>query len=118
MERYADECDVCIVGGGPAGMSTAIKLKHQDSPKRGAAVRGRRENRLRSSSLERGRFPGYPSTHLPWWLPCWLQSRFHERAQDQGNPHCHEERDGGGGGGVGHHQVGGECHRGGQPHLV
>ena len=48
MERYADECDVCIVGGGPAGifeifeqwleiirmtfvdlpgMSTAIKLK-------------------------------------------------------------------------------------------
>ena len=20
MERYADECDVCIVGGGPAGM--------------------------------------------------------------------------------------------------
>ena len=45
MERYADECDVCIVGGGPAGgsgklwnqedfnqiyltgMSTAIRLK-------------------------------------------------------------------------------------------
>jgi len=27
MERYADECDVCIVGGGPAGMSAAIRLK-------------------------------------------------------------------------------------------
>jgi electron-transferring-flavoprotein dehydrogenase len=27
MERYADEADVVIVGGGPAGMSTAIRLK-------------------------------------------------------------------------------------------
>jgi len=27
MERYADECDVCIVGGGPGGMSAAIRLK-------------------------------------------------------------------------------------------
>ena len=27
MERYADQADVLIVGGGPAGLSTAIKLK-------------------------------------------------------------------------------------------
>ena len=27
MERFADEADVIIVGGGPAGLSCAIKLK-------------------------------------------------------------------------------------------
>ena len=27
MERYADEADVVIVGGGPGGMSAAIRLK-------------------------------------------------------------------------------------------
>jgi len=27
MERYADECDVVIVGGGPSGMAAAIRLK-------------------------------------------------------------------------------------------
>jgi electron-transferring-flavoprotein dehydrogenase len=27
MEREADEVDICIVGGGPAGLSAAIKLK-------------------------------------------------------------------------------------------
>lgn len=27
VERAEDECDVCIVGAGPAGLSAAIKLK-------------------------------------------------------------------------------------------
>lgn len=27
MERFQDEFDVCIVGGGPAGMAAAIRLK-------------------------------------------------------------------------------------------
>merc|ERR1712178_520468 len=29
FERYADQADVCIVGGGPAGLTAAIKLKKQ-----------------------------------------------------------------------------------------
>lgn len=27
MERYEDEVDVCIVGGGPAGLAAACRLK-------------------------------------------------------------------------------------------
>lgn len=38
MERVSDETDVVIVGGGPAGMSAAIKLK-QLSNEKGKEIR-------------------------------------------------------------------------------
>lgn len=38
MERFADETDILIVGGGPAGMSAAIRAK-QLAAKDGKEIR-------------------------------------------------------------------------------
>jgi electron-transferring-flavoprotein dehydrogenase len=47
VERATDEVDVCIVGGGPAGLSAAIRLKQLDT-----------EDKLRVVVLEKGSEPG------------------------------------------------------------
>ena len=38
MERYVDEVDVAIVGGGPAGLAAAIRLM-QNAEREGAEIR-------------------------------------------------------------------------------
>ena len=38
QERFAEEVDVCIVGGGPAGLSAAIRIR-QKSIQEGKEVR-------------------------------------------------------------------------------
>lgn len=47
VERAQDEVDVCIVGGGPAGLSAAIRLKQLD-----------KDDSLRVIVLEKGSEPG------------------------------------------------------------
>lgn len=47
VERATDEVDVCIVGGGPAGLSAAIRIKQLDT-----------EDKLRVVVLEKGAEPG------------------------------------------------------------
>jgi electron-transferring-flavoprotein dehydrogenase len=38
VERESDQADICIVGGGPAGLSAAIRLKQLEA-ERGGEVR-------------------------------------------------------------------------------
>jgi electron-transferring-flavoprotein dehydrogenase len=45
VERAEDDVDVCIVGGGPAGLSAAIRLKQMEAEK---------GNEIRVVVLEKG----------------------------------------------------------------
>ena len=39
IERASDDVDICIVGGGPAGLSAAIRIKQLEKEKGGEELR-------------------------------------------------------------------------------
>ena len=79
MSREADECDVVIVGGGPSGLSAAIRLK-QLAQESGQDIR----ICLVEKSSEIGKFVEFGSCFFSFFLACHdhcdicpLNSRFH-----------------------------------------